>query len=93
VSAAPSSAPLKDALVDAMYKAMFDRPRDATSAAYKAGARAWIKRVVLGHSVRNPYSPGTAECDAFWSGKDGAIASLDAAGFKSRAPLLDENRA
>jgi len=56
--------------VNEFMKAAFDRPRDPRSDEYKAGVRASLNFRINGEHTANPYKPGTAQSDAFFSGVD-----------------------
>lgn len=57
-------------LVESLMRNAFDRPRDPRSDAYKLGMRELLAHRVLGVPFRCPYTIGTAEADAFFSGSD-----------------------
>lgn len=59
----------KTITVDGLMAAAFDRPRDPRSAAYKAGVRAHLARVIENKTIAVPYPSGTAERDAFYAGE------------------------
>ena len=53
---------------DALFAEAFARPRDPRSGAYKAGVREALRYRATGRSQRSPYTPGTAEADAYYAG-------------------------
>lgn len=62
----------KKSKAEELFGAAFSVPRDPRSQAYKDGVLAALRYRYEGLSVKaqNPYSIGTAECDAFFSGID-----------------------
>lgn len=54
--------------VDELMHEAFDRKRDPRSDAYKTGVRAYLTYRLEHTDLPLPYSKGTAECDAYWSG-------------------------
>lgn len=46
----------------------FKGPREARSAAYKAGVRDMLTQMLCSQTVKLPYTQGTAEADAWFSG-------------------------
>lgn len=57
-------------LVENLMHAAFDTARDPRSEAYKIGARELLKHRAMGTKFVCPYTLGTAEADAFFSGSD-----------------------
>lgn len=67
----PDGAPRADGdVVECLMSAAFNRPRDARSNAYKAGARALLHSRVTNLPLARLYHAGTAEFDAFYAGVD-----------------------
>lgn len=56
-------------LVNELFNKAFNKPRDPRSNAYKAGVRAALDARVRREKIGGcPYSPGSAESDAWFSG-------------------------
>jgi hypothetical protein len=57
--------------VEELFANAFNTPRDPRSPEYKAGVRALLRRKFgLTNSVVCPYTIGTSQADAFFSGTD-----------------------
>lgn len=57
-------------LVERLMHAAFNTARDPRSFAYKLGAQELLKHRAMGVKFVCPYTLGTAEADAFFSGSD-----------------------
>lgn len=53
-----------------LYREAFDQPRTARSDAYKVGVKAGIRSKLGVEKAILPYTVGTAEADAWFSGND-----------------------
>lgn len=56
--------------VDELMTEAFSVPRDPRSPEYKAGVRAALCLRIDGKRIVDPYPPGTAASDAFYSGTE-----------------------
>lgn len=65
--------------VNNIYRALCEQPGPPRSVPYKAGFMAGLQgHLGNGLAIVCPWSEGTAECDAFWSGSsNGKIAARD----------------
>ncbi|MDA8140718.1 MAG: hypothetical protein M0036_18890 [Desulfobacteraceae bacterium] len=58
------------ALAQELYAKAFTGQRDPRSVEYKAGVRAALMFRLAGVAIPRPYTAGTAQADAFYSGID-----------------------
>jgi hypothetical protein len=56
--------------VDELMKCAFDVPRDLRSAEYKQGVRDTLIFRIEGDQMVMPYKIGTAQCDAYFAGRE-----------------------
>ena len=55
---------------DDLYRMAFAQPRSPRSDAYKSGVLALLQHKLDDADLFNPYTPGTAESDAWFAGVD-----------------------
>lgn len=56
--------------VDELMRRAFDVPRDPRSAEYKQGVRDTLIFRIEGDQMVLPYDIGTAQCDAYFAGRE-----------------------